>query len=127
MKRILAMGCALAAIAGCGNDTMMGEPDASVPPDLTMQPDLVKGPDLAMQGPSLKHESKSSAIAISDDDALLAAVSPDDDILYIIKTADKSSVAVHLAAGCEPRSVAFAPDVSFWVACRGNGTAVHVS
>ncbi|MSP60682.1 MAG: hypothetical protein EXR72_10140 [Myxococcales bacterium] len=84
--------------------------------------------DMAKPKVLLKRESKSSAIAISDDDKIVAAVSPDDDILYLIDvSAANKKTPVQLAKGCEPRSVAYSPDYSFWVACRGNNTAVNVS
>src|SRR5690348_17132935 len=100
---------------GCGDNTMMESPDQSVGADLAMG----QQPDLAGPAARLKHESRSSAIAIADDDRLVAAVSPDDDRLYLIDTgmANKTTF-VQLKAGAEPRSVAFAPDGSFWVANR---------
>jgi DNA-binding beta-propeller fold protein YncE len=110
----------------------MGPPDQSAgAPDLSMtqgNPDLSDA-DLATNPVTpLKHESRSSAIAISDDDKLVAAVSPDDDTLFLIDTTKNNSTnPVKLTSGCEPRSVVYAPDVSFWVACRGNGTALKVS
>lgn len=76
----------------------------------------------------LKRESRSSAIAISDDDKIVAAVSPDDDRVYLVNVGSGNSKAyVQLDRGAEPRSVAYAPDRSFWVANRGAGTVVRIS
>ncbi len=116
------LGTVLAA-AGCGDNVMEGPPDQAESPDMAMQQ-----PDMAGPVVLLKHESKSSAIAISDDDRFVAAVSPDDDKLYLIDTSKANATrAVQLKAGAEPRSVAYAPDGSFWVANRGNATLVQVS
>src|SRR6266571_2973007 len=109
MTRSLA--CAILVVAGCGETPTETPPDAAENPDLTM----VTPPDMAGPVTLLKHESKSSAIAISDDDHVVAAVSPDDDILYLIDTTmANAKKTVQLKAGAEPRSVAYAPDGSFW-------------
>ncbi len=86
------------------------------------------GADLSSPpGTLLRRESRSSAIAISDDDRVVAAVSPDDDRVYLINTTTgNSTVFVQLAPGAEPRSIAYAPDGSFWVANRGDGTIVRI-
>jgi DNA-binding beta-propeller fold protein YncE len=78
-------------------------------------------------GIALKRPSRSSAIAISDDDKYVAAVSPDDDIVYIITTTNSLSTSVTLPAGSEPRSIAYSPDGTFWVANKGTGTIVQIT
>jgi DNA-binding beta-propeller fold protein YncE len=124
--RILLVGL----VAGCGPGDTTGGQDLAMGGDLaTPGADLVMpGGDLAMGGKALKRESQSSAIAITDDDKIVAAVSPDDDQLYLIDTTKMNAkVAVALRAGCEPRSVAYSPDRSFWVACRGINQVVQVT
>ncbi|HVE85384.1 MAG TPA: beta-propeller fold lactonase family protein [Myxococcales bacterium] len=62
-------------------------------------------------GVVLKRASRSSAIAITTDDAIVAAVSPDTDQVAFMSTASKTvSSSVTFAAGSMPVSVAIHPD-----------------
>jgi YVTN family beta-propeller protein len=71
--------------------------------------------------------SRSSAIAIADDDAHIAMVNPDDGSLTVFQTSDHVRTA-KLATGGNPSSVVIAPDgKTAYVANRADGTVVRVT
>jgi YVTN family beta-propeller protein len=76
---------------------------------------------------ALRKPSKSSTIAISDDDAIVAMVNPGDGSISIFRTADNTRTA-KVATGREPSSVVIHPDgVTAFVANRADATVVKVS
>jgi YVTN family beta-propeller protein len=76
---------------------------------------------------ALKHPSRSSTIALTDDGFLVVMVNPDDNSISIFKTSDNSRVA-KLTTGGEPSSVVAAPDnQTVYVANRADATVVKVT
>jgi hypothetical protein len=70
----------------------------------------------------LRGPSKSSSIALSDDDALIAMVNPENNSLSTF-SASTSTLLSRFMTGGEPSAVVFAPNKkSAWVANRGNST-----
>lgn len=71
--------------------------------------------------------SRGSTIAISEDDARVAMVNPDDGSLSVFQTTDNARTA-KLATGGNPSSVVIAPDSkTAYVANRGDGTVVRIT
>src|SRR4051812_20564589 len=71
--------------------------------------------------------SRSSTIAISEDEARVAMVNPDDGSLSVFQTVDNARTA-KVATGGNPSSVVIAPDgKTAYVANRADGTVVRVS
>lgn len=71
--------------------------------------------------------SRSSTIALSEDDARVAMVNPDDGSLSIFQTTDHARTA-KLATGGNPSSVVISPDgKAAFVANRGDGTVVRIA
>lgn len=80
------------------------------------------GPTTALRKPS-----KSSTIAISDDDAIVTMVNPGDGSVSIFRADDNTRTA-KVATGGEPSSVVIHPDgVTAFVANRADATVVKVS
>src|SRR5215468_4059460 len=75
----------------------------------------------------LKHPSKSSTVAVTDDDQLAVMVNPQDGSISIFKTSDLSPLA-RVPTGKEPSSVVLAPDnTTAFVANRADATVVKVT
>ena len=75
----------------------------------------------------LKRPSKSSAIAISNDDKIIVQVNPEDDSVSIFSTATDARTA-KLAVGNEPSSVVIGPDnKTAYVANRADATVVKIT
>jgi YVTN family beta-propeller protein len=71
--------------------------------------------------------SRSSAIALSEDEARVAMVNPDDGSLSVFQTSDHARIS-KIATGGNPSSVVIAPDgKTAYVANRADGTVVKVS
>jgi len=82
------------------------------------------GPDTAVFSTRV---SRSSTIALSEDDARVAMVNPDDGSLSIFQTTDHARTA-KLATGGNPSSVVIAPDgKTAFVANRADGTVVRIA
>jgi len=78
-------------------------------------------------GPVLRRASKSSTIAVSDDDQRVVMVNPEDDSISIFLTADNSRTA-KVTTGDLPSAVVIHPDsVTAFVANRGAATVVKVT
>lgn len=78
-------------------------------------------------GPVLARPSKSSTVAISDDDAYVVMVNPGDDSVTIFDTADDFPIG-KVTTGDEPSAVVIHPDgVTAFVANRADATVVKVS
>src|SRR5262245_62542750 len=106
-KRLAFAVCTSLAVnaAGCSNNNGDDPPDA----------------------PFATRPSRSSTIAISEDDARVAMVNPDDGSLSVFQTSDNTRTA-KLATGGNPSSVVIAPDgKTAYVANRADGTVVRVS
>lgn len=96
--------CALAMSVGCGS---------------------AEAPDGG--GPVATKLSRSSTIALSDDNALVAMVNPEDNSLSVFQTSDNAKLS-KLATGGSPSSVVFTPDgTAAYVANRADGTVVRVA
>lgn len=71
--------------------------------------------------------SRGSTIALSEDDARVAMVNPDDGSLSVFQTADHARIS-KLATGGNPSSVVIAPDgKTAYVANRADGTVVRIA
>ncbi|HZJ64773.1 MAG TPA: beta-propeller fold lactonase family protein [Kofleriaceae bacterium] len=71
--------------------------------------------------------SRSSAIALSEDEARVAMVNPDDGSLSVFQTSDNARIS-KIATGGNPSSVVIAPDgKTAYVANRADGTVVRVA
>src|SRR6476659_839178 len=122
-------GVAIAVTAGLlGCSTEM--PADSTPPVETPDPGGTYGPGADTIPPTgllAQRASRSSTIALSDDNKLVAMVNPDDDSISVFKTADHLKVA-SVKTGDEPWSIVFYPDnKTAFVANRAAGTVVKVS
>jgi len=84
-----------------------------------------KAPD--EPGPVATRVSRSSTIALSDDNARVAMANPDDDSLSVFQTSDHARLS-KTATGRAPSAVAIAPAGTVaYVANRADGTVVRVS
>ncbi len=82
-----------------------------------------KAPD---QGPVATKISRSSTIALSDDNARVAMVNPEDNSLSVFQTSDNAKLS-KTATGTSPSSVVFAPDGTVaYVANRADGSVVRL-
>lgn len=110
---------AAVALLACSDSGqgIMATPDA---------PPTVDNPDAAAGGQAvLKRASRSSTIAISDDDKTVVMVNPQNDSISIFQTSDLSRTIV--PTGKEPRAVVIGPDrTTAYVANTGDGTVVKV-
>src|SRR6185503_14484195 len=71
--------------------------------------------------------SRSSAIALSEDEAHVAMVNPDDGSLSVFQTSDHARIS-KIATGGNPSSVVIAPDgKTAYVANRADGTVVRIA
>jgi YVTN family beta-propeller protein len=92
--------------------------------------DLIVGVNHALSGcpvtQVLRRASKSSTIAIADDDSVVVMTNPDDDSISIFTTATNQRIA-KVATGDEPSSVVILPDsTTAFVANRAAATIVRV-
>jgi YVTN family beta-propeller protein len=119
-KRVACALCLTFVTAmGCGNDAA-GPGGDDVPPDA---PPVVVDPP----GPFATRPSRSSTIAITEDNSHVAMVNPDDGSLSVFATADNSRTA-KVQTGGNPSSVVIAADnKTAYVANRADGTVVKVS
>jgi YVTN family beta-propeller protein len=104
---------------GCGTDVKPpgGDDDDTPPP-----PPPVTDPGVFATRPS-----RSSTIAITEDNSHIAMVNPDDGSLSIFATADNARTA-KIPTGASPASVVIAADnKTAYVANRGDATVVKVS
>jgi DNA-binding beta-propeller fold protein YncE len=115
-----------AGLLGCSTDM----PVDSTPPVETPDPGGTYGPGADTIPPTgllAQRASRSSTIALSDDNKLVAMVNPDDDSISVFKTTDHLKVAT-VKTGDEPWSIVFYPDnKTAFVANRAAGTVVKVS
>ena len=110
-KRLTFALCAslVAGAAGCGSSGGGGSDDDD--------PDKVFA----------TRPSRSSAIALSEDEARVAMVNPDDGSLSVFQTSDHARIS-KISTGGNPSSVVIAPDgKTAFVANRADGTVVRVS
>jgi YVTN family beta-propeller protein len=119
-KRVACALCVTFVTAmGCGTDAA-GPGDDDAPPD---GPPVVVDPP----GPFATRASRSSTIAITEDNSHVAMVNPDDGSLSVFATADNSRSA-KVQTGGNPSSVVIAADnKTAYVANRADGTVVKVS
>jgi DNA-binding beta-propeller fold protein YncE len=122
-SRALCLSLAAAAAAACGDGGAADSPDAA-----PGAPDAGAGLDAPPAGkPVLARPSRSSTIAITDDDRFVVMVNPDDDSISIFRTEDHALTA-RVATGDEPASVVLSPDgTTAFVANRAAATVVKVS
>ena len=137
-------------LAGCPGGTMemadmaSSPPDVATPPDIAMPPpDIAMPPpvDMAMKPPVdmalmpadmtmvkvAKRPSKSSTIAIADNDGVLAVVNTEDGSVSFFNPANNMRIS-KVATGKEPSSVVIHPDgVTAFVANRGDATVVKIA
>lgn len=118
LKTLLYLLLALVMLSACG-----GPPATEAPPAATTPPEQQPtGAPVEPSGPISKNTSYSSAIAISDDDALLAVVNPLNGSVSILNVAgDANAKAGEVKTGALPRTVAISPDKKFaYVANEGD-------
>ena len=83
-------------------------------------------PSVSAQNTLLRRASKSSTIAISNDDRYVVMVNPDDDSISIFSTASDTRTA-KLRTGTEPSAVVIHPDSqTAFVANRADATVVKI-
>ena len=120
-KRLSLGLCAVLAATACGSDSPNNPPpgvDAPPPP-----PDSPPPPPPAVFG---KRASRSSTIAISDDDTHVAMVNPQDNSVSVFQTSDNTRIS-KTAVGKDPSSVVIAGDgKTAYVANRADGTVSRV-
>lgn len=103
-------------LVGCPSDPMTGM-DMGGTPDLTMM----------APGPVLKGPSKSSTIAISDDDATVAVVNQENGSVSFFATATNMKLST-VQTGDTPAAVVIAPDkTTAYVANRADATVVKIT
>ncbi|MBX3228515.1 MAG: YncE family protein [Labilithrix sp.] len=119
---------------GCGDDDSPpaapvddAGPDTSVitPPEDSGS-DVVTPPPL---GATAKRASKSGTIAISDDDAIVGMVNPEDGSVSFFQTSDNARLSVvKTGTGAAPSAIVIASDSkTAWVANRGTATVVKIT
>lgn len=113
----LGLGCGDGGPATSAPDApALSNPDASLNDAPTMPPAAV-----------LKRPSKSSTVAITEDDRFVVMVNPEDDSLSVFRTSDNSRTA-KITTGDEPSAVVLAPDGrTAYVANRAEATVVKVT
>ncbi len=110
----------LSSAAACGDDAPAGD---DVDPDAEIEPPDAEPPQ---PKPVLLRPSKSSTVAISDDDATVVMVNTEDDSVSIFRTSDNTRIAI-VPTGDEPSSVVIAPDnTTAYVSNRGDATVVKI-
>lgn len=108
-----------AALAACGGGGGGGTETIDAPPATVDAPPTVVG--------VLKRPSKSSTVAVSDDDQVIAMVNPEDNSVTIFSGADESLVA-KVPVGKEPSSVAISPDgKTAFVSNRADATVMKIT
>ncbi len=113
----LALGSAAACSSGGGE---MFDGDVPPTPDAAVD----AGPDAGLT-PVLARASRSSTIAITDDDAFVVMVNPEDDSVSVFDTANLSETEVPV--GDEPSSVVIHPDQdTVFVANRAGATVTRI-
>ena len=120
-KRLAWAVCASLVVTamGCGTDSAAPPVGDDTPPPVDVPPD--------QPGPFATRISRSSTIAISEDNAHVAMVNPDDGSLSVFATSDNSRSA-KLGTGGNPSSVVIAADnKTAYVANRADGTVVKIS
>jgi DNA-binding beta-propeller fold protein YncE/mono/diheme cytochrome c family protein len=121
--RFMRLACALCVslvvtAMGCGNDAAPVGDDDDVPPD-SNPPEP--------PGVFATRASRSSTIAITEDNSHIAMVNPDDGSLSVFATADNSRTA-KVPTGGNPSSVVIAADnKTAYVANRADGTVVKIA
>ena len=143
MARIgyLMVGLCSWGFAGCGGAEMTdaGAPDYLMPAqDLTMvvSPDQATPPDMTMVTPAdmtmvvvkvLKRPSRSSTIAIADNDGVVAVVNADDGSVSFFNPTNNQRIS-KVATGREPSSVVIHPDgTTAFVANRADATVSKIT
>jgi YVTN family beta-propeller protein len=112
----LAAAAVVSVTAACGGDDAPIDPDADEAPDGS-------GPPRAV----LKRPSKSSTVAVSDDDRLVVMVNPEYDVISVFDATASFARTAVVATGGEPSAVVIAPDSrTAWVANRADATVVRV-
>lgn len=107
----LGLGLGILGLCGCPGDNTGGMGDMGMPPT----------------GPFLKGPSKSSTIAISDDDAVVAVVNQEDGSVSFFLTSNNMKLST-VQTGSTPSAVVIAPDkTTAYVANRGDATVVKIS
>ncbi len=122
-KRLMLAMCTAAlafSTIGCGNDSPdAGDDGPPPPPDAPPPPP----PPPAVFG---KRASRSSTIAISDDDARVAMVNPDDNSISVFETVGNTRTS-KVTVGANPSSIVIAGDnTTAYVANRNDGTVSRV-
>src|SRR5688500_4808714 len=103
----------------CGDD-VAAVPDAAIdaPPD--------SPPDAGVTAVA-KRPSKSGTVAITDNDAFVVMVNPENDSVSIFRTSDNTRIQI-LPTGDEPSAVVIHPDgKTAFVANRADATVVKIS
>lgn len=101
------IACGGGLLAGCGEDGPTEDPPG--------------------EGVVALRPSRSSTIALSEDNLRVAMVNPEDGTLSVFQTSDHARIA-KVATGANPASVVIAPDGrTAWVANRGDGTIARVT
>jgi len=107
MYKSLAFAVSASLVSACGGDGSAATGDGNAP--------------------FATRASRSSTIALAEDDAHVAMVSPDDGSLSVFQTSDNTRTA-RIATGGGPSSVVIAPDsATAYVANRADGTVVRVT
>jgi DNA-binding beta-propeller fold protein YncE/cytochrome c553 len=108
------LGAAVLGLVACPSDPPTGMDMAA--------------PDLAPAA-VLKRPSKSGTIAITDDDAIVGMVNPEDNSVSFFTTSNNQRLSkVDLGAGAEPWAIVLGPDnTTAYVANRARGTVVKIS
>src|SRR5687767_2673634 len=106
-KRLTLAMCASIAIlaVGCGSDNA-GDPP---PPDGPPLPDPDAPPPPPPTAIPSVRASRSSTIAMSDDDTIVAMVNPDDGSISVFQTSDNARIA-KVPTGANPSSIVIAGD-----------------
>lgn len=126
LKNTRLLLAALALLAGCDGSPAAdaGIDDSGAPPEADTGPGGDDGgpPEVRV----LARPSRSSTIAITDDDARVVMVNPGDGSISVFDTATNERVA-RLETGARPSSVVIHPDGdTAFVANRGDATVVRI-
>lgn len=114
MRIKIGLGLGLLGLYGCPGDNTTGI-------------DMGMGMDLGATGPFLSGPSKSSTVAISDDDATVAVVNQENGSVSFFATASNTRLST-VQTGTTPSAVVIAPDrTTAYVANRTDGTVVKVT
>jgi len=118
-KALVLLSLALVVLNACGKAPATATLSPTTAPPTTEGGQVVAPPSVIAKNPSY-----SSAIAISDDDALLVVANPLNGSVSIVNVAgDANAKLAEVKTGEEPRTVAITPDKRFaYVANQGSGT-----